>query len=341
MALNERTTADAVTTPSRIATRLAGILRDTRGWLHLAHIRRPWLRRGVGVVLSISGLLFVMHALHGQFADFPAAASAIPPMIFPALALLATLSALFTASLHAEIVAATVHHVDSARVRYAYAASQVARYVPGKVFGVILEAQMLAPVLGIGQVVAATLLQTLLTYIWAGTLSICILGALGLDSAWPSLLALIVLILLWLAQRNRWPERLHRTLSVRTRGMTTQLQSNESSRRNAQRVTLLLAVQWIPFLGIWVMLAAADYGIAGASWLCASYLLASIAGSLLFLLPSGLVVREAAFVWLGVLYGLPASSLVAWAVVVRLALTSADVLAVPAFWIVLRLRGRS
>ncbi|NCT66716.1 MAG: hypothetical protein GXC76_03620 [Rhodanobacteraceae bacterium] len=294
----------------------------------------------MSALLLLGGMLFVIHALHGQLADLTAAAVEIHPLIFPALALLATLTVLVTASLHAEIVARTGSApIDFARVRYAYAASQVARYVPGKVFGVLLETQMLAPAVGVGQVVTATLLQTLLAYAWAGAAAVIILGTLGLDSAWPGLLAPVVLALLWLAQRNRWPERMRSTLGTGTNATPAPARSTDSSRRSARRSTLLLAIQWLPFFAMWILLAAADHGIAAASWLGASYLLASIGGSLLVLVPSGLVVREAAFVWLGGLYGLPASSLVAWAVVVRLALTFADVLAVPVLWIVSRLRA--
>lgn len=340
MSLNKRQSA-SFALPSRAASCLAGLQRRVATWLHSTHKRWPWLRRGASALLLIGGLLFVMQALRGQLADLPAAAADIPPLVFPALVLLATLTVLVTASLHAEIVEGTVAaHLDPARVRYAYAASQVARYVPGKVFGVILEAQMLAPVLGVGQVVAVTLLQTLLAYAWAGTAAVCILGALALDSGWPTLLAPVVLGLLWLAQRNRWPERARSLLPDGTRGATAREHSTESSRRSALRGTLLLALQWVPFFTMWILLAAADHGFAGASWLGASYLLASITGSLLVLVPSGLVVREAAFVWLGGLHGLPASSLLAWAVIVRLALTFADILAVPVLWVVLRLQRR-
>lgn len=294
--------------------------------------RRPWLRKLLGAALLTAGLVFVARALHGQFAEFTAAAIAIPPWIYAGLTLLAMLTVFLTAALHAEVVVtAALARVSAVRVRYAYAASQVARYAPGKVFGVILEAQMLAPAVGLRLIVAATLMQTMLVYAWAAALSCIVLGAIAVDSTELVLLGPVVLVLLWLGQRNRWLERCRVALSSRKNPPSSRQISTSLSRRSAVRVTALLAAQWIPFFVMWLLLAGSN-GILVACWLGASYLLASIGGSLLLFVPSGLVVREAAFVWLGGLYGLPAPSLMAWAIVIRLVLTFADVLAVPLLW---------
>jgi hypothetical protein len=315
--------------------------RPATAWQRSTHARWPWLRTALGAILLLGGLLFMARVLHGQFADFTAVAVSIPGWTYPVLTLLATITVLITAALHAVVVAGmTSASVDPARVRYAYAASQVARYVPGKVFGVILETQMLAPAMSLRQVVAATLIQTLLIYAWAGIVSIIVLAALAAGSAWLIMLAPPSLAVLWLAQRNRWLERLRAALTSRVDSSAALVISTDLSRRSAWTGTLLLAVQWLPFFVIWIILASPTHGLAAAFWLGASYLLASIGGSLLVLLPSGLVVREAAFVWLGALYGLPAPSLMAWAIVVRIALTLADVLAMPLLWAALRARVR-
>ena len=317
--------ADDVTQPGLLA------------WLHE---RWPGLRTALGAIVLFGGLLFVARALRGQYADLAAATVAIPGWVYPVITLLATLTVLITAALHAVVVAGMLSaRVDPARVRYAYAASQLARYVPGKVFGVILETQMLSPAIGLRQVVAATLIQTLLIYAWVGIASISVFGALALGSAWPVALAPLGLAALWLAQCNRWLERLRERLTSRVDTAATPVVATDRSRRYAWKSISLLALQWLPFFAIWLLLAAPTHGVAAAFWLGASYLLASIGGALLVLIPSGLVVREAAFVWLGALYGLPVPSLMAWAVVVRLVLTLADVLAVPLLWTALRMRA--
>lgn len=297
----------------------------------------PVLRKAVSALLLALGLGFVAITLRGQFAEFSAAAIAIQPWNYALITLLATLTVIITAALHAHIVGDVVAtEVDAAQVRYAYAASQIARYVPGKVFGVMLEAQMLAPKVGLRAVLAATLLQTLLVYAWAASLSITIFGVVVTGSAKLALLAPLALASLWFAQRNRWLQRVRAAFAADTG--TTSTISTALSRRGAARTTMLLAVQWIPFFAIWIVLAATDYGIAAACWLAASYLFASIGGALLVLIPSGLVVREAAFVWLGAFCGAPMPSLLAWAVVVRIVLTLADLLAVPVLWAA---RGRT
>ncbi|MEO7199976.1 MAG: hypothetical protein ABIY56_07135, partial [Dokdonella sp.] len=144
-------------------------------------------------------------------------------------------------------------------------------------------------------------------------------------------LAPVALALIWFAQRDRWLQRLGATFGIGTASSTIG-KSTDLSRRSAAHVTSLLALQWLPFFAIWIVLAGSSHGIAGACWLAASYLLASIGGALLVLIPSGLVVREAAFVWLAGLLDFPLPSLLAWALVVRLVLTLADVLAVPLLW---------
>lgn len=324
-------------------SKVVDYLRQRAGgaWLHSLHVRWPWLRNALAGLLLLGGLLFVGRALQGQLADLTLAATAIQVWVHPVITVLATLSVLVTASLHAVVVAGMVSApIDLSRVRYAYALSQVARYLPGKVFGVILEAQMLAPAISLRQVVVATLVQTLLIYAWAGMISAIILGALILDTLQLAVLGIPALGFLWLAQRNRWSQRLGTALLPNSDDPETPTSSTAHSRRRAWQGTLLLLVQWVPFLAIWVFLATADHGISVALWLAASYLLASMFGSLLVLVPSGLVVREAAFVWLGSMYDLPATELMAWAVAVRLALTLADAMAVPLLWTALKLRDR-
>ncbi len=319
--------------------------RLSRIWmsLRLLHNRWPSLRKVSSAILLAGGLLFMIRALRGQIAELASTAIAVPAWAYPALTLLATLTTLVTAALHAVVVASeTMTPIDRARVRYAYAVSQLARYVPGKVFGVILETQMLAPSLSLRRVVSATLLQTLLIYAWASVVAIALLTALATGSARPVALAPTALALLWIAQRNRWLDRLKFVLKSRDSDSDGPLIATAQSRRCALESSMLLVLQWIPFFCIWIILVGPSQGIAAALWLGASYLLASMGGSLLVLVPSGLIVREAAFVWLGGLgpYDLTASMLVAWAVIVRLALTLADLLTVPLLWAANRKRAQ-
>ncbi|GAA0714036.1 hypothetical protein GCM10009105_18090 [Dokdonella soli] len=295
----------------------------------------------LNVLLVVVGLLFVAYALRGQVNELASEAIAMPTWIYPVVILLATATVVLTAALHSVVVSTiATPPPPPARVRYAYAASQVARYVPGKVFGVILETQLLAPALDLRQVISATLVQTLLTYAWAGIGATIVLCALATHSTWMLTLMAPVLALLWLTQRRRWLERILSSLMPRLGSIDKPVVSIAVDRHQAWRGTTLLAVQWVPFFAMWVLLSDPGHGMSAACWLGASYLLASIGGSLLVLIPSGLVVREAAFLWLGGLYGLPAASLMTWAIVVRLALTIADVLTLPLLWAAAQRRPR-
>ncbi len=285
---------------------------------------------------------FVVNAIVGQLRDLPTSIAGIEPMLYPVLVVLGMASMTATALLHAEILGSiSTRAGDRPLVSYAYAASQLARYIPGKVFGVLLEAQILSPAVRAKDIVVATVLQTALMYLWAGALSLGILGAVHAGAAWPGALPVLALVMLWLAQRNRWYGRLREALTGTTYLLPDDSKASDHTRRGALRMCLLLAVQWLPFFAAWGLLVGAEHGSGTVLWLGASYLLASIGGSLLVLVPSGLVVREAAFIWLGQLHGLPAGVLLAWALAIRIALTLADVAVVPALWVAVRCRRPS
>ncbi len=326
----------------RIGDQLIKLLQSISTFANSTQSRFPWLKNFVGTLLMGSGLVFVFHAVREQITTLPTTGTSIHPLKYAALISLATLTTLITASLHAEILVQNASNLGIGRrlARYAYAVSQVARYTPGKIFGVILESQILGPAIGISIVIKATLLQTILVYTWASVVSVSILAAITLNATWILMLAPTAMPLIWSKQGRRLLLCASNVIKFRHQPASSQIQSNDDAFRNLLPGMLLLTFQWAPFFAMWTLIAGTDQGASQALWLGASYLLASIAGSLLIFVPSGLIVREAAFIWLGGLHGLPASSLLVWAIVMRLVLTLADVMAIPLLWIALRLRGR-
>ncbi|WP_374249096.1 hypothetical protein [Thermomonas sp.] len=325
----------------RICGRLTALLQHASTRINSINSRRPWLKNIISTLLMGSGLIFVIHALREQMETLLTTGTSVHLPEYASLASLATLTTLITASLHAEILAqhAKGIEIDRRLTRYAYAISQVARYIPGKIFGVILESQMLGPSIGITRVLKATLLQTVLVYAWAGFISISILAATMLNATWLLLLAPAAIPLLWSRPGNRLLLYVGSAIKLQASPQPSQMQQDDDDRRNSLLCMLLLALQWIPFFAMWLLITGTDHGISEALWLGASYLLASIAGSILVFAPSGLIVREAAFIWLGGLHGIPAASLLIWAIVMRIALTLADVMAIPLLWAALRLRN--
>lgn len=293
----------------------------------------PWLRRLFSLVLLVASALFMAHTIHGQYTALGRTALGIAWFDYFVITLLATATVMLTAAIHACVL----NRLAPTRIRfvhacYAYAASQVARYVPGKVFGVIMEVEVLAPLATFRTVLLALLAQTALTYLWSGTLSIVLLTAAYFRLWWLLGLLPVALLLLWVAQERLWLERMVEFLVPRKQSMAAE--SAPAPRRHAQALlgTGLLLLEWIPFFFLWWLLAGGNIGFLRSGVLAGCYIAASIFGSLLVIIPSGIVVREAAFTVLAGLFGIAAAPAIAWAVVVRLALTFADLASAGLLW---------
>lgn len=288
------------------------------------------------------GLIFVAHALRDQMQALPPVNVTANLTEYAALVALATLTTVITASLHTEILANDVDEfeIDRNLTRYAYAISQVARYIPGKIFGVILESQILGPSAGLFRVIKATLLQTVLVYGWAGFLSISILATIKLDAVWLLMLCPLAIPFLWSRQGRRLVHYIGRRANPAGFTHSAETGLHRKGRQHSLRCMILLALQWVPFFAMWSIIVGLDEGASETLWLGASYLLASIAGSISVFAPSGLIVREAVFIWLGGLHGAPAASLLISAITMRIALTLADVMAIPLLWGALRVGNK-
>ena len=92
-------------------------------------------------------------------------------------------------------------------------------------------------------------------------------------------------------------------------------------------------------LGIGIALHG-TLGLADAMLLGAVYLLAAVGSLLIIVVPSGLVVREALFVWLGSRYGFEPAMLLFLGLILRVALTFSEALTVVVFLAADALRSR-
>jgi len=89
---------------------------------------------------------------------------------------------------------------------------------------------------------------------------------------------------------------------------------------------ITLHLDWIAFFLLWYLLLPPQQPIEMAITLAVCYNIASIVGKLAFIMPSGMVVREAAFIWLGQFAGLELELLLIYSVVARLVFVVADII---------------
>ena len=222
-----------------------------------------------------------------------------------------------------EVARLESHNERSARVAQAYTLGQIARYVPGKVVGIMFQVQLLNGRVKARAIMVALLVQTAADYAWALTFGGVILAAYLLDSVWPLLAMPALVIALREGHANMLFERMIFALPY-SRRLVGQPEGSLESRRPAWLITSVLATVWLPLM----------FGIAGAFSNMMSftdglvvatvYIVAIVASLAVVVVPSGLIVREAAFVAIGTTCGFSAPLLLFVGILARLMLTLAE-----------------
>ncbi len=282
------------------------------------------LRLVAGILLVIVSAAYLWRSLSGGIVQLRGFAYAIG--IGEALLLLAgtTGTLLLSVAYHVlEVGRLQVHGQQPARVAMAYALGQIARYVPGKVVGVMFQVRLLTGRVRGSTIVMALLVQMLFDYAWTFAFAGILLASYFLNSGWPLLTLPLLMLALWHAHARLWCERLVLAVPF-LRRFVDEPPSESYGRRAGLAITLVLMAEWLPMLlgmalGFGHELSFADGIVVGIA-----YLLAAVISLLVVVVPSGLVVREAAFVWIGVACGFPAPLLLFIGVVTRLALTAGE-----------------
>ena len=215
------------------------------------------------------------------------------------------------------------HDARPARVANAYALSQILRYVPGKVVGVVFQISMLQGKVRPASILSALIVHTAHDYAW--TIAFCgvLLWAVLSGSMMPLLAFPPLLLVTYLVHKHRAGQRFLAALPVIGRHVP-EVEDAPCAYRPALSA-LVLVLTWIPMLaGMWMAFAPL-LGSEGSVVAGLLYLIAAVVSLAIIVVPSGLVVREAVFLWLGGLALLPAEKLLFMAIVVRIAMTLAEI----------------
>lgn len=215
------------------------------------------------------------------------------------------------------------HDARSTRVAYAYAWSQLLRYVPGKVVGVVFQISMLKDKIRPASIVSALMVHTIHDYAWAFVFCGILLWALQSGSFLALILFGPALLAVQVVHKHGVSQKVLARLPVLGRHVPRMVTGVPSV--NSTALTSVLAVMWVPMLaGIWLafapLLGSQESLVAGLL-----YLIAAVVSLAMIVVPSGLVVREAVFLWLGDLLMLPAGKLVFMALVIRIGMTLAEI----------------
>lgn len=245
----------------------------------------------------------------------------------------------------------TVYHVlairrieaselPATRIGLAYALGQIVRYLPGKVLGIVFERNFLAGKIRLATLTLALLAQTMNNYGWTVLFAGAIVASAWAKTAWPLLGLVPAAAVLLLSHRQQWAERILLVLPV-ARRVSGFERLPPAPPPYSTLASLVLIVQWLPFLAGWCLLLDGQATLDAAIVLGAVYLLASIASTAALFLPSGIVVREAIFAWLGHEIGFPIELVLVTGLLLRVALIGADLLNVVTTWLLDALRRQT
>ena len=206
----------------------------------------------------------------------------------------------------------------------AYSLGQIVRYLPGKILGVVFQVSYLKGRIRGSTVTIALISQAIYDSLWALVFSASILSIVYYEMLWPALISAIFLLIASRSHQRAWVER--GLLMPRiTRPTLTSEQRLYIDRNHPTLIpTLNLALIWIPFfLGIIFFLSGTS-SISESVVLAACYLFAAIASMLVIVVPSGIVLREALFIFFGSQLGVDTSTLLTMGIALRISLTIAE-----------------
>ena len=175
-----------------------------------------------------------------------------------------------------------------------YLQSQIVRYLPGRVWGVVYQAHRMTGMYRPGEVIAANLWQMMMTNLMAVGIIISVLMALHYSLAW---LLFVVPIVLLVELLHRRPTIVAWMLAWLQRWLpSSNLSGEEFFRPIPIRGTCLLVTEWLLYLLAFSALLNGRTGFADAMLIGTWYAGATSLSLVAFVVPAGIAVREAIFV---------------------------------------------
>lgn len=283
------------------------------------------VKRILLTLLGVASLAFIAKVLLQSYESLDDVATAIP-LLSSALALIPAVSMLIIkAILHALFIEDVVgEETDRPRIVASYAQSQIIRYVPGKVWGIIYQSERIVDLIPRRVVWLGHFQQVLVTNLNGVGVIAAIFCFLLLDELAAVIVAVGFLALTYLCIsrslftalfQHRWFRSWAAEVTIR----------RPSHVRSLLELTLL-QLEWVAYFACWFLIAPTFFTASDTILLGTCYASASLIGLIVLVMPSGLFVREASFIWLAGLLGYEGDLLLLYGVVARLLFTIADVL---------------
>ncbi|RMH51788.1 MAG: hypothetical protein D6682_03485 [Zetaproteobacteria bacterium] len=229
------------------------------------------------------------------------------------------------------IYALILRHASGVRIPFSrvlriYFPSQIAKYLPGKVWGIIYPAERMAASVhplhtwqANVEAIFWSMAQAVMVTVWL--ISWQWGGGIGLLAGIGTLCALLVP-----AIRRGWVARTITGITGRLfPGITGR--AGTPTGKGSMCLLILLLLDTVLYITAWRNMLPAGSDLGEAWTMASAYLLAWSAGVLVFIVPNGAFVREAGFVAVGTLFGAPRDQLLFYAALARALFMAADIAA--------------
>lgn len=266
--------------------------------------------------LMVASGLFISILLQPSISEIKQSSFSLPPQNVFFIVIFILLLLLIKALVHSLILDKyRLETISRQEVIAAYANSQVVRYLPGKVIGIIAQSLKLSDVAK-----ASYIWETHLTqYVITNVVTIFIIFS---AAAYFLLESKLIMILILTTSIISVPILTYGIITKVFNFMTRVFSMNsintdiynQSSSQSAF-IVLLLYVEWIFYFLAWYYLVNDSFLMA--LYIGLLYAAASLFALLVFVVPNGILVREAIFLWLGSYLALSVDMFLFYGVIIR------------------------
>jgi len=205
-----------------------------------------------------------------------------------------------------------------------YLYSQIVRYLPGKVWGIIYQAKQVEDHISAHLVWETNLAQFILGTAASG-IAITWVFFQKLLGPWPAGLLLAILLLAYfILLKNNIYHAITRYITKhfkKDNQNTSPLQSDQSS-----AILASLLAEWGFYFFAWIILLQNLHPIDEIVIISILYVASWIIGFVVIVLPSGILVRESTFVGLGMIFGYDPGMMTFYAILGRLLFSVSDII---------------
>lgn len=280
-------------------------------------------RRLIGAVLFIASIYFISYMLSANWDNIIPAISDFSVSTL-SIAILASLLMLFFKGIYNERIISALNGDNrfNFHILYSYSISQLIRYIPGKIWGVLYQGLHLNGIIPMQVITAGNILQ----YIFTNLFSLLIIVSIASIYFKLEIVSLIIFLFSIFMLRYLHNSTFFSRYIMNKLEQVTQKEKCTSSPIKAEFSVTLLLLDWVFYIAIWAIILPGTADSMDFIYLSALYASASLMSLIAVFSPGGLAVREALFFFLGSYLGYNEESLLTYGLLLRLILTFSEIL---------------